>query len=128
LVSGCGTTQSHFIYDSSFQINAPQTDQGCYDAAVVLDVSLPRAKEIVKQVLAANGMILFTKVETDTHLRAMTPLKTFPAGGGEDLNVRFEKVGENQTFITVTTMTMPGNKGKPWSCEVIEEFVLRAEE
>ena len=125
IVAGCGTAYSHFSYDSSSQMNVPKTGQGCLDAAVLLGVNLSEAKEIAKKVLLVNGAQM--KEETETHLRAWTPLQTF-GGGGEEVNVGLEKVDDNQTFISVTTLTMGGMEAKSWSCEVINEIVLRAEE
>ena len=123
--SGCGTTHSHFAYESSLQVNVPKTGQGCYDAAVELGVNLAKTREIAKKVLSINATQV--REESETHLRAWTPIQTF-GGGGDELNVRLEKVDENHTFVTVTTLSLAGAMAKGWSCEVINEIVLRAEE
>jgi hypothetical protein len=125
LAAGCGTSQSHFTYDSSFVPNIPKTGQGCYDAAVLLGTDIAKAREIALKVLALNdGQI---KAATETYLQAWRPLRNFSSSGGEELTVQLEKVDDNQTFVTVTTLTMGWGRSEPWSCEVINEMVLRAE-
>ncbi len=127
LLSGCGTVTSSFVYDSSFQPNIPQTDGKCYDAAVLLKVDLPRAKDIARKVLIGlDGKIL---EESDTYIRAMRKMQHFAlfvGGGGEELTIRLEKVDDNETFVTATTLTMGGAGHKPWSCKIVNEMVKMA--
>lgn len=125
MIAGCGTTHTQFTYDSSFVPNIPKTGKGCYDAAVLLETNIAKAREIALKVLTLNdGQI---KDATETYLHAWRPLRNFSSTGGEELTVRLEKVDDNQTFVTVTTLTMGWGHYDPWSCEVINEMVLRAE-
>ena len=123
--SGCGTTRSHYVYDSSFQVNTPQTARNCYDAAALLGVNISKAREITKKALQVN--MPQVREKTETHLCAWTPLQSF-GGGGDEINVKLEKVDDTHTFVTVTTLSLAGIYAKAWSCEIINEIVLRAEE
>jgi hypothetical protein len=126
--SGCGTMNSQFVYNESFQPNIPQTDKKCYDGAVLLTVDLSRAKDIARKVLVGlDGEI---KEESDTYVRAVRRIQRFAlivSSGGETLTVKLEKVDDNQTFVTAATYTMRGAAAKLWSCKIMDEMVKMAQ-
>ncbi len=118
---------SQFVYNDSFQANVPQTDEKCYDGAVLLTVDLSRARDIARKVLVGlDGVI---KEESDTYVRAVRRMQRFALianSGGETLTVKLEKVDENRTFVTAATYTLGGAAAKSWSCKVVEEMVKMA--
>ena len=127
LFSGCGTIETHFTYNDTFQPNKPQYGKGCYEAAVLLTVNLSRAKEIADRVLVGlDGKITD---DGDTYIRAVRKLHRYAliaGSGGEDLAVRLEKIDDHRTFVTATTMTMGGLTSKAWSCRIIDEMIRMA--
>jgi hypothetical protein len=126
--SGCGTLNSQFVYNDSFQPNIPQTDEKCYDGAVLLTVDLSRAKDIARKVLIGlDGVI---KEESDTYVRAVRRMQMFALianSGGETLTVKLEKVDETLTFVTAATYTQGGAAAKSWSCKIVEEMIKMAQ-
>jgi hypothetical protein len=126
---GCaGTTKSAFVHDESFQVNVPEKDAGCYDAAVLLGVDFERAREIARKVIV--GLDATIKGETDDHIEAQRNrhMGLFVGSGGEKFVVELKRVDDNTTFITATTKTgFVGAMGmKPWSCQMVDAMVEMA--
>ena len=129
IITGCAGTQvSKFSYDESYKVNEPIKGEKCYDASVLLEVDIKRAKDIAKKVIVALDSTI--KEETDTYIKAQRNrhIGVFVGSGGEQLTVNLQEVGLGRTFVTATTKTgFAGGAGmKPWSCKIIDEMVNMA--
>jgi hypothetical protein len=130
IMSGCaGTHVSKFSYNENNIVNEPVKGEKCYDASVLLEVDMKRAKDIAKKVIIA----LDSKVteETDTSIKAQRNrhIGVFVGSGGEELAVNFKKIDSDKTFVSATTKTgfVGGAGQKAWSCQIVDEMVKMAD-
>ncbi len=129
MLSGCGGTKvSRFSYDESYQLNQPNKESNCYDASILLDAHLQKAKDISKKVIIAidasieEETLTFIKAQRNRHIGL------FVGSGGEELFVTLQEVNDQSTFVSVATKTgfVGGAGQKAWSCKIVDEMAKMA--
>lgn len=129
IMSGCaGTHDSKFSYNETYNINEPIKGEKCYDASVLLEVDIKRAKDIAKKVIIALDSKITEEQDTSIKAQRNRHVGVFVGSGGEELSVNLKEIDSNKTFISATTKTgfVGGAGQKAWSCQIIDEMLKMA--
>lgn len=129
ILPSCGGTKvSRFSYDESYQINQTNKSEDCYDASILLEADLQKAKDISRKVVVAIDARI--EEESLTFIRAQRNrhIGVFVGSGGEELFITLQEINDKNTFISVATKTgFVGAAGqKAWSCKVVDEMAKMA--
>ena len=126
---GCaGTYVSKYAYDDGLKTNVPVKDGNCYDASILLGVPAKRAKDIAEKVIAAVDATIEENGDTSIKAQRNRHIGLFVGSGGEELVVNLQAVGNDRTYVTITTKTgfVGGAGQRAWSCEIVDKMAAMA--